>query len=193
MTGNKRLVNPDTGKVFEGEWTYSLFNELYKVANKKDTQVKSGDYLESGRTPIVDQGKSMIGGYTNNELIYKDLPVIVFGDHTRVVKWVDFEFAQGADGTQVFKSNKLMDDKFAYYVLLNTDIPNLGYSRHMKELKERDFKYPKSKAEQQKIASALTAADKEIELLQAKLDHLKDEKKALMQQLLTGKRRVKVN
>lgn len=193
LTGNKRLVNPDTGKVFEGEWTYSLFNELYKVANKKDTQVKSGDYLESGRTPIVDQGKSMIGGYTNNELIYKDLPVIVFGDHTRVVKWVDFEFAQGADGTQVFKSNKLMDDKFAYYVLLNTDIPNLGYSRHMKELKERDFKYPKSKAEQQKIASALTAADKEIELLQAKLDHLKDEKKALMQQLLTGKRRVKVN
>ncbi|MEX9884398.1 restriction endonuclease subunit S, partial [Providencia rettgeri] len=180
LTGKKRLVNPETGKAFEGDWAYSLFHELYKVANKKDTQVKSGDYLESGRTPIVDQGKSMIGGYTNNELIYKDLPVIVFGDHTRVVKWVDFEFAQGADGTQVFKSNKLMDDKFAYYVLLNTDIPNLGYSRHMRELKERDFKYPKSKAEQQKIASVLTAADKEIELLQAKLAHLKDEKKALM-------------
>ncbi len=192
LTGKKRLVNPEIGKVFEGDWTFSLFNELYKVANKKDTQVKSGDYLESGRTPIVDQGKSMIGGYTNNELIYKDLPVIVFGDHTRAVKWVDFEFAQGADGTQVLKSNKFMDDKFAYYALLNIDIPNLGYSRHMRELKERDFKYPKSKAEQQKIASVLTAADKEIELLQAKLSHLKDEKKALMQQLLTGKRRVKL-
>ena len=47
--------------------------------------------------------------------------------------------------------------------------------------------------EQQKIASVLTASDKEIELLQAKLAHLKQEKKALMQQLLTGKRRVKVD
>ena len=192
LTGKKRLVNPETGKAFEGEWKFSQFNELYKVANNKATQVKSGEYLESGRTPIVDQGKSIVGGYTNNEITYKDLPVIVFGDHTRIVKWVDFEFAQGADGTQVLKSHKSMDDKFAYYVLLNTDIPNLGYSRHMRELKERDFKYPISKVEQQKIASVLTAADKEIELLEAKLSHFKQEKKALMQQLLTGKRRVKV-
>ncbi|UTZ37998.1 restriction endonuclease subunit S [Vibrio campbellii] len=192
LTGKKRLVDPETGKAFEGEWKFSQFNELYKVANNKATQVKSGEYLESGRTPIVDQGKSIVGGYTNNEITYKDLPVIVFGDHTRIVKWVDFEFAQGADGTQVLKSHKSMDDKFAYYVLLNTDIPNLGYSRHMRELKERDFKYPISKVEQQKIASVLTAADKEIELLEAKLSHFKQEKKALMQQLLTGKRRVKV-
>jgi len=47
--------------------------------------------------------------------------------------------------------------------------------------------------EQQKIASVLTTADKEIETLQQKLDCLKQEKKALMQQLLTGKRRVKVD
>ncbi|EMK3450279.1 restriction endonuclease subunit S [Vibrio vulnificus] len=190
LTGKKRLVNPETGKAFEGEWKFSQFNELYKVANNKATQVKSGEYLESGRTPIVDQGKSIVGGYTNNEITYKDLPVIVFGDHTRIVKWVDFEFAQGADGTQVLKSHKSMDEKFAYYVLLNTDIPNLGYSRHMRELKERDFKYPISKVEQQKIASVLTAADKEIEVLETKLAHFKQEKKALMQQLLTGKRRV---
>ncbi len=193
LTGNKRLVNTETGKAFEGEWKFSQFNELYKVANNKATQVKSGEYLESGRTPIVDQGKSIVGGYTNNEITYKDLPVIVFGDHTRIVKWVDFEFAQGADGTQVLKSHKSMDEKFAYYILLNTDIPNLGYSRHMRELKERDFKYPISKVEQQKIASVLTSVDKEIEVLEAKLAHLKLEKKALMQQLLTGKRRVSLS
>lgn len=50
-----------------------------------------------------------------------------------------------------------------------------------------------SLAEQQKIASVLTVADKEIELLEAKLAHFKQEKKTLMQQLLTGKRRVKVD
>ena len=46
--------------------------------------------------------------------------------------------------------------------------------------------------EQQKIAAVLSAADCEIEVLQQKLEGLKQEKKALMQQLLTGKLRVKV-
>ncbi|MEZ9210235.1 restriction endonuclease subunit S [Vibrio splendidus] len=192
LTGKKRLVNPETGKAFDGEWKFSLFNELYKVANSKVTQVKSSEYLKHGNTPIVDQGKSLVGGYTNNHNTYKDTPVIIFGDHTRVVKWVDFEFAQGADGTQVLKNSKVLDAKFAYYLLSKMDIPNLGYSRHMRELKEKDFKYPLDKNEQHKIASALTAADKEIELLEAKLAHFKQEKKALMQQLLTGKRRVKI-
>ena len=61
-----------------------------------------------------------------------------------------------------------------------------------KDFEQLRFKVPEVK-EQQKIASVLTAADQEIELLEAKLAHLKDEKKALMQHLLTGKRRVKVD
>ncbi|MER5081079.1 restriction endonuclease subunit S [Providencia stuartii] len=48
-------------------------------------------------------------------------------------------------------------------------------------------------AEQQAIANILTTADQEIDALQKRLDHLKLEKKALMQQLLTGKRRVVVD
>lgn len=193
LTGRKRLVNPDTGMVFEGDWKFASFNEIFKVANNKSTQIPASNYLESGRIPIVDQGKMLIGGFTNSQEIYRDLPVIIFGDHTRIIKWVNFEFAPGADGTQVLKSHSHVDAKFSYYLLLHTDIPNLGYSRHMRELKEKDFKYPSDIFEQKKIASVLTAADKEVELLEAKLAHLKKEKKSLMQQLLTGKRRVKVD
>lgn len=192
LTGKKRLLD-DSGKPFEGEWLFSTFSEVFKVANNKKTQIKSGDYLESGHIPIVDQGKQLISGYTNNVEKYDDIPVIIFGDHTRIVKWVDFEFAQGADGTQVLKATKHFDGKFSYYLLSNTDIPNLGYSRHMRELKEKDFKHPNSIKEQQKIALLLTNADQEIELLEQQLADLKQEKKALMQQLLTGKRRVKVD
>jgi type I restriction enzyme S subunit len=47
--------------------------------------------------------------------------------------------------------------------------------------------------EQQEIATVLTNADREIELLEQQLADLKQEKKALMQQLLTGKRRVKID
>ena len=192
LTGKKRLLD-ESGERFEGEWRFSNFEDLFKVANNKKTQIKSSDYLDEGALPIVDQGKRLVSGYTNNNEVYSDIPVIVFGDHTRIVKWIDFEFAQGADGTQVLKNAEGLHAKFAYYILLNADIPNLGYSRHMRELKERDFKYPLDKTEQQKIATVLTNADKEIELLEQQLADLQQEKKALMQVLLTGKKRVVVD
>ncbi|MAY01206.1 MAG: restriction endonuclease subunit S [Oceanospirillaceae bacterium] len=192
LTGKQRLLDQN-GERFEGEWKFLTFDDSFKVANKKSAQVKSSDYLDSGSVPVVDQGKQLIAGYCDNDDCYTNVPVIVFGDHTRCLKWVDFEFCPGADGTQVLNTKEFLDKKFGYYLLCHTDIPNLGYSRHMRELKEQDFKVPVDMAEQQKIAAVLSAADQEITTLQQQLDHLKQEKKALMQQLLTGKRRVQIN
>lgn len=191
LTGKKRLLD-DNGVRFSGDWKYLTFDETFKIANKKSSQVKSSDFLETGLIPIVDQSQKLIAGYCNIEMPYSNLPVIVFGDHTRCIKWVDFVFCPGADGTQVLKTSEHIEAKFGYYLLCNTDIPNLGYSRHMRELKEKDFKAPLMREEQQKIAAVLSAADQEIDGLQQKIDALKQEKKALMQQLLTGKRRVKI-
>ncbi|EES2779477.1 restriction endonuclease subunit S [Escherichia coli] len=192
LTGQKRLLD-ENGVRFNGEWVYLTFDNAFIVANKKSAQVKSSDYLQSGSIPIIDQGQSRIAGYCNNLEVYSDVPVIVFGDHTRCVKWIEFVFCPGADGTQVIKTSKILEPKLGYYLLSNTDIPNLGYSRHMRELKEKDFRLPLDIKEQQKIAAVLSAADAEIFTLEKKLACLKDEKKALMQQLLTGKRRVKVD
>ena len=192
LTGKKRLLD-ENGVRFSGEWVYLTFDNAFIVANKKSTQVKSSDYLQSGSIPIIDQGQSRIAGSCNNLEVYSDVPVIVFGDHTRCVKWIEFVFCPGADGTQVIKTSKILEPKLGYYLLSNTDIPNLGYSRHMRELKEKDFRLPLDIKEQQKIAAVLSAADAEISTLEKKLACLKDEKKALMQQLLTGKRRVKVD
>jgi type I restriction enzyme, S subunit len=192
LTGKKRLLDKN-GVRFSGEWKFLTFDVLFMVANKKSAQVKSSEYLESGSTPIVDQGQKLVAGYCNNKEMVTDIPVIIFGDHTRCLKWIDFEFCPGADGTQIINTKRFIDKKFGYYLLCDVDIPNLGYSRHMKELKEKEFKIPIDIEEQQKITSALTAADQEIATLQRKLDCLKQEKKALMQQLLTGKRRVLVN
>jgi type I restriction enzyme, S subunit len=185
LTGKKRFPG------FTGEWKFGTFDELFIIANDKKTQIYSSDYLAEGNVPIVDQGQKPIAGYTNKTEIYREIPIIVFGDHTRIVKWIDFPFAPGADGTQIIKSKPSLKIKLGYYLIVNCDIPNLGYSRHMRELKEKDFKYPTDLKEQQKITAVLTAADREIEILQKKIDCLKQEKKALMQQLLTGKRRVK--
>lgn len=191
VTGKKRLLD-ENGVRFSEEWIYSTFDNAFIVANKKSAQVKSSDYLQTGSVPIIDQGQNRIAGYCNNVEVYSDVPVIIFGDHTRCIKWIEFVFCPGADGTQVIKTSQRLEPKFGYYLLSNTDIPNLGYSRHMRELKERDFRLPLDIKEQQKIADVLSAADAEISILEKKLSFLKDEKKALMQQLLTGKRRVSV-
>jgi len=191
LTGKKRLMDGN-GDRFKGGRKFLKFDEVFVVLNRKSTQIKSSEYLERGAVPVVDQGQKLIAGYCNNKEVYSDIPVIVFGDHTRCLKWIDFEFCPGADGTQVINTKTIIHNKFGYYLLLNTDIPNLGYSRHMKELKEKEFKFPLEIEEQQKIAAVLSASDQEISVIQKNLEALKNEKKSLMQQLLTGKRRVKI-
>ena len=186
LTGNTRLTKNNI------DWKFGSFDDLFMVKNDKKTQVKSSDYLKSGVTPIIDQGQMTIAGFTNNETIYSDVPVIIFGDHTRIIKWIDYKFASGADGTQVLKTKKPLDLKFGFFLLSNVNLPSLGYSRHMKTLKEKEFKYPIDIKEQQKIASILTTADNEIVIHQNQLAALKQQKTGLMQQLLTGKVRVTV-
>ncbi|WP_369743066.1 restriction endonuclease subunit S [Pseudidiomarina sp. PP-1MA] len=192
LTGKKRLLD-ENGVRFSGEWKFVVFSDAFKIANQKSTQVKSSDYLSFGDVPIVDQGQKLIAGFCNNSEHYKDIPVIIFGDHTRCIKWVDFAFCPGADGTQILVSRSTLDIKFGYFLLSHVDIPNLGYSRHMRVLKELEFKIPSDLREQHSIAAVLTLAENEIKKYEQKLDALKQEKKALMQQLLTGKRRVKVD
>ena len=172
----------DDGQDFP-EWEEAGFDELFYVANNKKIQIKSSDYLEQGNTPIVDQGQKHIVGYTNNTEIYKDVPVIIFGDHTRILKWIDFVFASGADGTQLLKSTDKLNLKFGYYALCHIELPNLGYSRHMKELKNQFIIIPTSIVEQTKIANFLTAIDDKITVTQTQLKVVKQYKQGLLQQM----------
>ena len=68
-------------------------------------KIPNKQYLDQGKYPIIDQGQEFIGGYTNDETgVISQLPVIVFGDHTRVFKYVDFPFVAGADGVKIFQA-----------------------------------------------------------------------------------------
>lgn len=186
LTGKKRLPG------FEGGWRSHSFGDVFKLANDKSTQVKKSEYEESGNIPIVDQGAGLISGYATNGPAYEKVPVIVFGDHTRLLKWVDFVFRPGADGTQILKVTDKFDLEFCYFLLEQTPLPNMGYSRHMRALKDSTFVCPQSTSEQKSIARVLRACDREIKLLRGKLQILQTEKAALLQQLLTGKRRVEI-
>ena len=136
------------------------FSDLYYDDTKNAKKLKSSEYKNIGKYIIVDQGKSLIAGYTDNEDgLYTDVPVIIFGDHTRNIKYINSPFFLGADGTKVLKSSlKNVNYKYLYYLLKNANIPDTGYNRHYKWLKELMFKYH-SQDQQNQIVTILDKLD----------------------------------
>lgn len=150
-------------------------------------QINASEIKKEGRFPVVDQGQDFIAGYSDeeNKLIKNGLPYVIFGDHTRCFKFVDFPFIVGADGTKVLSPNtKLFDPKYFYYQLLSFDIPSRGYNRHYKLLKEKILQKPEL-PEQRKIAYVLSSVQKAIEQQDKLIRHATELKKALMQKLFT--------
>lgn len=140
------------------------FDEVFVDQTKYGTKVKTDEYQEMGRNPIIDQGQNEIAGYTDRENgLYTELPAIIFGDHTRVIKYVDKPFFLGADGTKVLRS-KIADAnyKYLYYALKNVKIPNTGYNRHFKWLKETEIEYPEP-IKQMEIVEVLDRISKIID------------------------------
>ena len=112
---------------------------LKKVKTKKKPSIPKRGYQESGEFPVIDQGALFVAGWTDSaeSVISDNLPVVIFGDHTRIFKYVDFSFALGADGTQLLYANdEILDPHFFYYALLNLKVPNKGYNRHYRYLRE---------------------------------------------------------
>ena len=136
------------------------FVDVFSDETKRGYKVQTSEYLPSGKYPIIDQGQVQIVGYTNLENgLFIDVPAIIFGDHTRVVKYVDRPFFLGADGVKVLKSKvNNADYKYLFYCLQNAKIPNTGYNRHFKWLKEVDIPLPPLD-EQRRIAAVLDTAN----------------------------------
>ena len=132
------------------------FDEVFEDRTKYGTKIKTSEYQKRGKYAIIDQGQEQISGYTDiEEGLFEDVPVIIFGDHTRVVKYVDEPFFLGADGVKVLKSKYIdANYRYLYYALKNVPIPNTGYNRHFKWLKEVKIKYP-SQEKQKNIVRVL--------------------------------------
>jgi len=128
----------------EGWEKRKIGNLIEKV--KRSKQVPSSEYDNTGKIPIIDQSRNYIAGYTDDFdcRIELDVPAIIFGDHTRILKYITFPFAKGADGTQLVVSNDLgrMPQSLFYHSLLNVDLSNYSYARHFKYLKEEKILLP---------------------------------------------------
>ncbi len=123
-------------------------------------KIQRKDFLNEGKFPIVSQEAEFINGYWDDELAVLKLkrPVVVFGDHTKALKFIDFDFVRGADGVKILSPKPFLDCKFFYYALMANPVRTLGYARHYRLLAKTEIQFPQELAEQRRIVSMLDEA-----------------------------------
>jgi type I restriction enzyme S subunit len=143
-SGGKMVWNEELKREIPEGWEVKRVEDvLTKETSFK--KIPSSEYQDKGSVPIIDQSTDFIAGFTNDNNFKIDCktPRIVFGDHTRILKLINFDFARGADGTQVLLSNnKRNPQHLFYYSLLKIDLSNYGYARHFKFLKDSKIILP---------------------------------------------------
>lgn len=204
MAKKKQDLSPEerlaAALVPEEEWPYALpdgwkwvrIGKIFIDVTDSQKKIKQKEYLLKGKWPVIDQGQHFIGGYSDaDELIYTDkLPVIIFGDHTRNVKYIDFQFIQGADGVKVLKPQSFVYSKFLFWLLKGIPFPSLGYRRHYPVLKKMVAPLPPLDEQQRLVArieSLFTKLDAAKEQAQSVLDSHETRKAALLHDAFAGK------
>jgi len=159
------------------DWVRINFQDCLSDEKFTVGKIKQTEYLEKGKYPVIDQSKDFISGYCNDDdKVYKgSLPVIVFGDHTNVIKYITFSFVSGADGTKILNLKKdKINVKFFYYLLENYKPETQGYRRHYTLLKELVFPLPPH-IEQTRISEKLEILfqhiNRAISLLEENIDN----------------------
>lgn len=141
-------------------WKTMPFSDAIADESAGHPKIPQSEFLPTGRFAIVDQGKDLVAGYANNEahLCKVKLPAIVFGDHTKCLKYIDFPFCMGADGIKVLRPKVEVDVRYIYHYLRQLKITDGGYDRHFKYLKRSDILLPPF-SEQRRITAILDKAD----------------------------------
>lgn len=189
LTGKKRLPG------FEGVWKKIELGNAVDYQQPTPFLVTSTAYSDDYPTPVLTAGKSFLLGYTNEDFgIYSEcLPVIIFDDFTTASQFVDFPFKAKSSAMKILTSKPGYSIRYIFEAMQMIRFALGGHQRHWISIFANLVIPCPDSEEQLAISEVLKTADQEIASLQTRLDSLKAEKKALMQQLLTGKRRVQVD
>ena len=124
-------------------WRVCSYKDIFTTISSRPFQIKQSEIKDKGKYPVVSQSLSYIEGYSDIECALKcDSSFIVFGDHTRIVKFIVFDFIVGADGVKIITSK--INNKYAYFLLLyvSDKINNKGYSRHFSQIVNYKYSLP---------------------------------------------------
>lgn len=176
----------------ESKFPLKSVESLLAPVDGNKTKIEQNEIRDSGKYPVITQeSEKFISGYTDNEDVISDLPLIVFGDHTCIFKYVDFSFVRGADGTQLLKTNQNeLLTKFFYYYLSSIEIENSNrYERHFKYLKTTKIPLPPLDV-QKSIVAECEAVDSEYQNAQKEIADNKNEISKIMANVQGEERRL---
>ena len=138
-------------------WKVCNLENISYILSDKNKQIKQSDILQKGKYPVISQSLNTIEGYCNdsNKVLKNPNIIIVFGDHSKTLKYINFDFVIGADGTKLIVPIKI-NEKFLYYVLQSNliNLPQKDYGRHFSLLKKYQIPIPPIE-EQQRIVETL--------------------------------------
>ena len=173
-------------------WVWTTVRSVIEKVPLGKKKLKQKSYEPVGRLPVIDQGLSFIGGYTNHEelKVKCQLPIVVFGDHTKVFKYVDFDFVAGADGIKVIRPQEMYYPKLFYYFARAISLPEKGYARHFQFLEKASIPLP-SLPEQHRIVAKIeelfTKLDAGINELHKAQSQLKRYRQSVLKAAFEGK------
>lgn len=169
------------------EWEKEQIGNIIGMV-PRTKQIKTADYLLEGAIPVIDQSRNFIAGYTNDgeALVNTKTPVIVFGDHTRILKYIQFPFAKGADGTQLIISDRTnMPQSLLYLSLIAVDLSNYHYARHFKYLKSESILIPSQNIADE-FDRLISPIFSQIQMLRNKCYKLSEARDRLLPKLMSG-------
>jgi type I restriction enzyme S subunit len=166
-------MSESNGQQLPPGWTWASFEETCETASDSGRKVPEKAYLKAGKFPVVDQGEGLIGGYTDDhdKLFLGNTPIIVFGDHTRRFKFVDFPFAVGADGVKLISASPAWEAKCLWFFLQALKFEDRGYSRHFQFLRNASLPLPPLN-EQRRIVDTLEELSSDIDAGVAALERV---------------------
>jgi type I restriction enzyme S subunit len=188
----KPAVYAATQATVPTEWPIVPFEQVAMPQSDRGKRIKQRDYLPEGRIPVIDQGQTPVGGYTNDDdfAFLGELPVVLFGDHTRAVKLVDHRFAVGADGVKIFRPAAGVRPKYLYYWMKSARITDRGYGRHYQYLRQLSVPLPPPNKQDEIVAEIekqFSRLDEAVANLKRVKANLKRYKAAVLKTAVEGR------
>lgn len=178
--------------VLPGSWAWVRVDDVIEKVSITGKKLKQSEYQERGVFPVIDQGQLFIGGYTDRSELKAQcgLPVIIFGDHTKQIKYVNFGFVAGADGIKILKPQKMFSPKLFYYFLQVVELPDKGYARHFQFLEKSLIPLPPLNEQKRivaKVEALFTKLDAGVDALKKVKAQLKRYRQAVLKYAMEGK------
>ena len=173
-------------------WVWATVSTAIEKVPLSGRKLKRSEYQEEGILPVIDQGQIFVGGYTDRQELKApcEPPVIIFGDHTKVIKYVNFDFVAGADGVRAIKPLGAFSPKLFYYFLQAIELPEKGYARHFQFLEKSFIPLPPLPEQHRivaKIEELFTRLDAGVEALKKIKAQLKRYRQSVLKHAFEGK------